>query len=186
MGVTKARIGVLGLALLLVLVATACGGARAVGEPRPGATAALQKGPPPHQFLAVDRRAHSVTITLIASYNGTNSGFNFDGYSRELLWKVPLGWTVHVVCKNRGPLRHSCAVVRGAGSAQPAFRGAETPQPLLGLEAGHTADFSFRATAKGVYRFVCLVPGHEVARMWDVLEIAARGRPAVVDLQGSA
>lgn len=139
--------------------------------------------PPPGRFLAVDARRHTATITLIASYNGTNSGFNFDGYSRYLMWTVPRGWTVRVVCKNDGPLRHSCAVVRNAGSAGPAFPGAATPQPLIGLEEGHTASFSFKASKTGVYRFTCLVPGHEVARMWDVLQIVRRGKPSVVDLQ---
>jgi hypothetical protein len=144
---------------------------------------AVKGSPPPHQFLAVDPSRHRVTITLIASYNGTNGGFNFDGYSRFLMWTVPRGWSVRVVCTNRGPLRHSCAVVQSANSAQPAFRGAATPQPQIGLEAGHTARFTFRASRKGVYRFACLVPGHEVARMWDVLKITRGGKPSVIDLQ---
>jgi hypothetical protein len=139
--------------------------------------------PPPHKFLAVDAHRHRVTITLIASYNGENGGFNFDGYSRFLMWTVPRGWTVRVVCTNRGLQRHSCAVVQGANSAQPAFRGAETPQPQIGLEAGRTVRFTFRASKKGVYRFACLVPGHENARMWDVLKISRGGKPSVVDLR---
>jgi Sulfocyanin (SoxE) domain len=139
--------------------------------------------PPPRKFLAVDSHRHRVTITLIASYNGDNGGFNFDGYSRTLMWRVPHGWTVRVLCKNRGPLPHSCAVVRNAGSAKPAFRGASTPRPQDGLEAGHSARFSFRASKRGVYRFACLVPGHEAARMWDVLKITRGGKPSVVDLQ---
>jgi uncharacterized cupredoxin-like copper-binding protein len=49
------------------------------------------------------------------------------------------------------------------------------------LEAGHTARFTFRATRKGVFRFVCLVPGHESAAMWDVLKITRAGKPSVVD-----
>jgi hypothetical protein len=141
--------------------------------------------PPPSRFLAVDPRRHQATITLIASYNSENGGFNFDGYSRYLMWTVPRGWTVHVVCKNRGPLRHSCAVVSGADSTKPAFRGAATPQPLVGLEAGHTSRFTFRASRTGVYRFACLVPGHELARMWDVFKVTRRGRPSVVDLRAS-
>ena len=139
--------------------------------------------PPPHRFLAVDAHRHRVTITLIASYNGENGGFNFDGYSRYLMWTVPRGWTVRVVCTNRGPLRHSCAIVQGAGSAKPAFPGAATPQPRLGLEAGHTARFTFRPSTKGVYRFTSLVPGQEAARMWDVLKITRGGKPSVVDLR---
>jgi hypothetical protein len=142
-----------------------------------------QSPPPPSRFLAVDAPRHRVTITLIASYDGANGGFNFDGYSRFLMWTVPRGWTVRVVCKNRGPLRHSCAVVQGAGSAKPAFRGATTPQQRLGLEAGHSASFTFRASRAGVYRFASLVPGDELARMYDVLKIVRRGKPSVVDLQ---
>ena len=148
-----------------------------------GAALAAQSPPPPHRFLAVQARKHAVTITLIASYDGVNSGFNFDGYSRNLMWTVPRGWTVHVVCKNRGAIRHSCAVVKGAGTTKPAFRHAHTPQPLSGLGTGRTARFTFRATRVGVYRFACLVAGHEDARMWDVFKVVRRGRPSVVDLQ---
>lgn len=143
---------------------------------------AVQGPPPPRKFLAVDAHRHRVTITLIASYDDDNNGFNFDGYSRFLMWTVPKGWTVRVVCENRGPLRHSCAVVGGADSTRPAFRGASIPQPGLGLEAGHTARFAFRASRTGVYRFACLVPGHEAARMWDVLKITRGGKPSVVNL----
>lgn len=139
--------------------------------------------PPPSRFLAVDAHRHRVTITLIASYDGTNGGFNFDGYSRYLMWTVPRGWTVRVVCQNRGPLRHSCAVVQGAGSMRPSFRGSSTPQPRVGLEAGGTARFGFLASRTGVFRFACLVPGHEDARMWDVLKITRGGKPRVVDLR---
>jgi hypothetical protein len=144
---------------------------------------AAQAPPPPRKFLAVDAHRHRVTVTLVASYDGENGGFNFDGYSRYLMWTVPRGWTVRVLCENRGPLRHSCAVVRDAGSTRPAFRGAATPQPQIGLEAGHTARFKFRASRKGVYRFACLVPGHEGARMWDVFKVTRGGKPSVVDLQ---
>lgn len=182
-----------GSAACVLLFATAVlvagcgsGGKHGSGATRRSAGHSLAPGakalPPPSRFLAVHARAHSVTITLIAAYDGANGGFNFDGYSRELRWTVPRGWIVRVVCKNRGPLRHSCAVVQGASSTTPAFRGAATPQPQIGLEAGHTAYFSFNASRTGVYRFVCLVPGHEAARMWDVLQIVHRGRPSAVSL----
>ncbi|HEX3453711.1 MAG TPA: sulfocyanin-like copper-binding protein [Gaiellaceae bacterium] len=144
------------------------------------------KAPPsPHKFLAVDAHRHRVTITLIASYDGTNGGFNFDGYSRLLMWTVPRGWTVRVVCDDRGPLRHSCAVVRGADTATPAFRGAATPRPGYGLRSGQTARFTFRAAKRGVYRFASVVPGDEVGRLWDVLKITHGGKPTVVDLQAN-
>lgn len=141
------------------------------------------KAPQPAQFLSVNQRTHTAVITLIAAYDGANEGFNFDGYSRLLMWTVPRGWRIDVICKNRGPLRHSCAVVRGPDTTELAFPHASTPQPLIGQEAGTTARFGFRATRTGVFRFTCLVPGHEEARMYDVLQIVARGKPSVVDLQ---
>jgi sulfocyanin SoxE-like protein len=139
--------------------------------------------PRPAQFLKVDARTHTASVTLIASYNGTNNGFNFDGYSRELMWKVPRGWTVRVLCENRGSLRHSCAVVANSLATKPAFPGASTRHPKVGLAPGKKARFSFRAAKAGTYRFACLVPGHEDARMWDVLKIVRRGKPSVVDLR---
>ncbi len=142
-----------------------------------------QPPPRPAQFLRANARTHVATVTLIASYDGANDGFNFDGYSRELMWTVPRGWTIRVVCKNHGSLRNSCAVVDGPNSTKPAFPGAATPHPVSGLAAGKRATFSFRATRAGVFRLASLVPGHEVARMWDVLTISRRGKPSVVDLQ---
>ncbi len=142
-----------------------------------------QLPPPPAQFLRVNARTHTATVTLIASYDGDNSGFNFDGYSRELMWTVPRNWKIRVICENRGPLRNSCAVVHGPNTATPAFRHASTPQPTIGLEEGHEATFTFRASRVGVYRFASLVPGHEGARQWDVLKVTRRGRPSIVRLQ---
>lgn len=154
-----------------------------IGEALVALSLAGKAPPPPGRFLAVDAHRHRVTITLIASYNGSNGGFNFDGYGRgELLVSVPTGWRVRIRCENRGPLRHSCAVVR-AGSTRPAFRGAATPQPFRGLDPGQTSRFTFRAGTAGVYRFACLVPGHETARMWDVFKVVRRGKPSVTDLQ---
>ena len=132
------------------------------------ALVAATAGPDPHRFLAVDRTHHAVTLTLVAAYDGANNGFNFDGYGRgELLLSVPLGWRVRIRCENRGPLRNSCAVVTGPETTTPAFRGAATGE----LQAGAQASFSFRASRRGTYRLACLVPGHEEARMWDVLDI---------------
>jgi hypothetical protein len=99
------------------------------------------------------------------------------------MWTVPRGWTVRGLWTNRGALHQWCDVRQGPDSAKPAFRGAATPQPGIGLEARHTASFTFRASKTGVYRFACLVPGHEDARMWDVLKIIRGGKPSVVDLR---
>jgi FtsP/CotA-like multicopper oxidase with cupredoxin domain len=141
------------------------------------------KPPDPKQFLHVDARHKIVDVTLIAGYDDSNNGFNFDGYSRFLMWRVPLGWRVRVTCTNRGALRHSCAVVKGAGSTKPAFPGASSPRPVVGLAHGRTARFTFRASKVGVFRFACLVPGHEQARMYDILRVVRGGKPSIVDLR---
>lgn len=129
------------------------------------AAAAVAGKPDPHRFLQVDGPRRRVVLTLVASYDGSNGGFNFDGYSRgELLLSVPLGWRVTIRCENRGPLRHSCAVL--------GFRGAATPA----LRTGQKASFSFRASRRGTYRLACLVPGHLEARQFDVLDIGKTRR----------
>jgi hypothetical protein len=127
----------------------------------------------PAKFLHVDGSRRRVTLALVASYDGTNNGFNFDGYARgQMLVSVPLGWRVRIDCENRGPLRHSCAVVHGAMNAKPAFPGASTSE----LRAGARASFSFIASRRGTYRLACLVSGHEEARMWDVLDVGKSRR----------
>ena len=137
--------------------------------------------PSPTQFLHVEAKQRTAIVTLIAGYNGENNGFNFDGYGRgELMVSVPLGWRVRVTCTNRGALTHSCAVVPGPMTITPSFRGAATPI----LPPGSTTKFSFVASRVGSYRLACLVPGHEEARMWDVLEVTRGGKPAITARAG--
>ena len=137
--------------------------------------------PPPAQFLHVEAKQRTAVVTLVAGYNGENNGFNFDGYGRgELMVSVPRGWRVRVTCTNRGALTHSCAVVPGPMTVTPAFRGAATPI----LPPGSTTRFSFIASRVGSYRFACLVPGHEEARMWDVFEVTRGGKPTITARPG--
>jgi FtsP/CotA-like multicopper oxidase with cupredoxin domain len=136
-------------------------------------------------WLSWNTAARTASLTLVAGYNGSNNGFNFDGYGRgQLLVRVPLGWRVTVTCRNAGSMRHSCAIVRGAMTAVPAFPGATTPDPVLGLKTGQTARFAFTASRAGTYRIACLVPGHEEARMWDVLVVGGVTRPSIATRTG--
>jgi hypothetical protein len=144
------------------------------------ATPATAARPNPAQFLAWSTAHRLVHLTLLAGLGGNNNGFNFDGYGRgELQVRIPLGWRVVVDCENRGGMRHSCAIVKGSLAFTPAFRGASSKQPVLGLFPGAKATFSFIAGRAGSYRIACLVPGHEQARMWDVLVVARGGRPSI-------
>ena len=136
--------------------------------------------PDPAQFLSWSKARRLVHLTLLAGLGGSNNGFNFDGYGRgELLVRVPVGWRVVVDCENRGGMRHSCAIVRGSLATTPAFHGASTKQPIVGLFPGAKATFSFTAARTGSFRIACLVPGHEQARMWDVLVVGRGGRPSI-------
>ena len=149
------------------------------------AAGALAAKPDPRQFLRVDARHKIVSVTLIAGYDSSNNGFNFDGYGRgELTVTVPLRWRVRVTCTNDGALRHSCAVVQGAMTAVPAFPHASVPDAVLGLRHGESATFSFVPTRLGPFRLACLVPGHEEARMWDVLEVVRGGKPSIAARAG--
>lgn len=136
--------------------------------------------PDPQRFLTVDTRHRIVSVQLIAGYDSSNNGFNFDGYSRgELTVTVPLHWRVRVTCTNKSGQRNSCAVVHGPMTVKPAFAGASVRDPVLGLEQGQTATFSFVAARTGVFRLASLVAGHEGARQWAVLEVVRGGRPAI-------
>jgi hypothetical protein len=154
------------------LVAILC--ALAIAGPTPA-------GPPaPTKWLTWNAGARSASLELVAGYDSSNNGFNFDGYGRgKLLVRMPLGWRVHVTCRNAASIRNSCAIVRGAQTIVPAFRGAATPAPTLGLRSGQTARFTFVASRAGVYRIACLVPGHEEARQWDVFVVGGVKRPSI-------
>jgi hypothetical protein len=141
--------------------------------------------PAPARYLRWDAAHRTVHLTLLAGLGGANGGFNFDGYGRgELLVVVPLGARVVVDCENRATLRHSCAIVRNSLATRPAFRGAASPSPRTGLAGGAKATFAFRATRAGSYRIACLVPGHEQARMWDVLDVRRVARPSISARRG--
>lgn len=175
------------LVLALTALLAGCGGSqqpaaghRAGTAPRPSAKAAG-----PARFLHVDALHRAVGLTLIAGDGAGNNGFNFDGYGRgELLVRVPKGWRMTVNCRNAGSQPNSCVVVSGPGAVTPAFPGATTPAPVIGLRSGTSSTFSFVPTRVGSYRLASLVTGHEQARMWDVLEVTPSGRPSIVARSG--
>ena len=137
---------------------------------------AVAARPNPAQFFTWSKRHRLVQLTLLAGLGSSNNGFNFDGYGRgELQVRIPLGWRVVVDCENRGGMRHSCAIVKGALTMAPAFTGAATQE----LSPGSKATFSFVASRVGSFRIACLVPGHEQARMWDVLTVARGEMPSI-------
>jgi hypothetical protein len=165
-----------------------CGIGRSLGASLLAVAAALSAAagsagaakPAPSRFLSILTARKAVTVTLIAADGSSNDGFNFDDYGRgEMLVSVPEGWRVTVRCDNASAMFNSCAVVSGSSASAPAFVGATTLDPVTGLDPGQSATFSFVATRTGSYRLTSLVPGHEQARMWDVLVVTRSGRPTI-------
>jgi hypothetical protein len=158
--------------------------ATAVDAALPASAHASAK-PDPKSFVSWTAARRAVHLTLLAGLGGGNNGFNFNGYGRgELLVRVPLGWRVVVDCENRGARRDSCAIVEGALSTAPAFAGATSPSPVSGLLEGQHARFAFTASRVGTFRIASLVPGHEQARMWDVLDVVRARVPSVASRPG--
>jgi Sulfocyanin (SoxE) domain len=126
-----------------------------------------------------------VIVRLIAAYNGAYGGFNFNGYGKgQVLVDIPKGWRVRVSCTdNSSSLSHSCAIVRGVGTTALAFPGSASSRAQAGLSPHHSTTFSFVAAHVGRFRIACLVDGHELAGMWDVLDVSHSRLPSVTLLR---
>jgi uncharacterized cupredoxin-like copper-binding protein len=181
------RVSQAGLITLTGLALAACGGSTSGGTnasqaaasasppAAPSAAPSVDVSAPPLSFH-VDAAGRTVSFHLVAAHSQAESGFNFNGYgSGGLAITVPEGWQVSITCENRGPLNHSCAIVRGPADSQPALAGASTPNPVSGQPAGTASTFAFTAVRQGSYRIACLVPGHEQAGMWDTFTITGAG-----------
>jgi FtsP/CotA-like multicopper oxidase with cupredoxin domain len=136
-------------------------------------------------LLSVDSTTKTATLRLIAAYDDAYGGFNFDGYGKgQVLVDIPKGWRVEISCKNdANDMRHSCAVVRGPGAAAPASPGWASSHATVGLPPHGSTSFSFTASRTGSFRIACLVPNHETAGMWDVLDITRARLPRAVLLR---
>ena len=160
----------------------ACGGAGGAGG---SSLTPLAEASSPPLSLVADPSAKTVSLNLVAGYNGANSGLNFDGYfSGDLEIDVAQGWSVTIICSNKGPLNHSCAVTADEAASQPLFAGAATPNPVSGLGAGQQASFKFTPDRTGTFRIACLVPGHEPEGMWITFKVVASGSPAAYTTTG--
>jgi len=136
-------------------------------------------------WLKWDAATHTAALTLVAGYNDTQSGFNFNGAGKgNMTISVPEGAQVKVTFSNKGALPHSAVFTswgnRTSTSNFPvAFSGSSSPNPASGITAGTTQHFSFTAVKAGQYAIVCAVPGHAAAGMWDVFNVTSGGQPSV-------
>lgn len=125
-------------------------------------------------------------LRIVAGYRDVNGGENFDGYTQgKLVVTIPQGWTVKVLFHNAGNLNHSFVVEPfkeniNSPHSKPAFPGAETPNPVTGVNPGASASVVFKAAKAGHYRIMCAVPGHAALGMWDVFNVkAGLARPTI-------
>jgi len=168
------RLRFVGAVAATLIAVAACGGDSGSSPQTPLADASS-----PPLSLSSDASAKTVSFTLVAGFNGANSGLNFDGYfggNAEI--DAPQGWSVTITCSNKGPLNHSCAVVADESASEPLFTDATTPNPGAGLPAGQQASFTFKPNQTGTFRIVCLVPGHEPEGMWIAFKVTGSGLPA--------
>lgn len=141
---------------------------------RPAAAAA------PSVQAAAPRPAGEAAFTLVAGQTQDNGGLNFNGASHgHPVLTVPVGARVQLTLVNRGAMPHSLQVIPFAPTppvaalARPAFPGAETPNPRDGTAPGQSAGAAFTAATPGRYLLICGVPGHALAGMYGILDVAA-------------
>jgi sulfocyanin len=137
--------------------------------------------------------AHAVDVSIVAGKNAAGGGFDFNGYQNGAMTiTVPVGWRVVVHFTNVNDLPHSVAVLPSGADKQPApagapvFSGATTKDFAAGLPKGAKQTFTFNATKPGTYEFVCGVPGHAVAGMWDKLVVSPTAKAPSVTPAGAA
>jgi hypothetical protein len=112
------------------------------------------------EFMRYDAAARRVDLTIIAAFDQSNTGYNFNGASHGA-HRIP-------VFVNRDVFRHSIAVIREVRSlplriTKPVFPGAASRAPDVGLPAGaRQDDIAFVADRPGEYLLACGVPGHAV------------------------
>lgn len=132
-----------------------------------------------NEFLTYDQRSRTVSLQLIAGYNGLNGSLNYNGATRGShgLY-VPTGWRIHVAVMNRdSDLQHSAIVLQKVlpppiEPSEPAFTSAALPRLDEGLQEGETGTLDFVADRAGHYMIACGVPGHAQAGMWLQLAVS--------------
>ena len=132
-----------------------------------------------NEFLTYDQRSRTVSLQLIAGYNGLNGSLNYNGatHGSHGLY-VPTGWRIHVAVTNRdSDLQHSAIVLQKVlpppiEPSEPAFTAAALPRLDEGLQEDETGTIDFLADRAGQYMIACGVPGHAQAGMWLQLAVS--------------
>jgi hypothetical protein len=151
---------------------------QAVAQAGAGLNKELTAGITEADFLKLGDQPKTARVTLVAAFTDNNGGMNFDGYAHgQATFTIPTGWSVEVTFINPSPVPHSAVVVeremvRKLQVGDPAFTGASTPNPLIGLSSTK-AVFKFTASEPGKYAFACGFPSHAAAGHWVALDVSA-------------
>lgn len=144
----------------------------------PGLKKELFTGITEADFLKLSDKPKTVKVTLVATFNATNYGMNFNGYSHgKAVFTIPKDWTVEVTFINPSPIPHSAIVVekdqtKKLQMGEPYFEGAGVPKPEVGLSLSK-AEFKFIADEEGEYAFACGFPAHAINGHWLALNVSA-------------
>lgn len=141
-----------------------------------------------------DSKTKTASLTIIAGYNDTAGGFNFNGYNMGgLTITVPQGAKVVIAFTNRAAqVPHSAVITPFAkhsltGNFPTAFSGSASPHADAGAaNLAKPQKFSFTANKTGKYALVCGVPGHAAGGMWDVFRVAKVSQPSMTETGTSA
>jgi sulfocyanin len=133
--------------------------------------------------------AAPAAFSLVASQTSANGELNFNGaFKGQLVITVPAGSPVQLTLSNKGSLPHSLEVIPytsqlpAQATASPAFPGAETKNPTVGITKGQTAVAQFTAAKPGKYLLICGFPGHALLGMYGIFEVspAPSAKPTLV------
>ena len=133
--------------------------------------------------------AAPAAFSLVASQTPANGELNFNGaFKGHLVITVPVGAAVQLTLSNKGSLPHSLEVIPyteqlpAQATPTPAFPGAETKNPAVGITKGQTAAVQFTAAKPGKYMLICGFPGHALLGMYGIFEVSptASTKPSLV------
>jgi len=119
-------------------------------------------------FLKQDPEKKEVEIYLIATFDKSNYGMNFNGVSKsEGGYEIPLGWKVKATFCNNSAVPHSVMVVEEDAAerkinlgADPYFEGAATPKPNTTGTTDKIEKFEFTPDEAGDFALACGFPTH--------------------------
>lgn len=123
--------------------------------------------------------AATAAFTIVAGQGSANGGMNYNGTDKgRLTITVPVGAQVKLTLVNKGDLPHSLQIIPfttalpATAVKQPAFPGAQTSQPDVGITKGQTAVAQFTAAKPGKYLFICGFPGHALLGMYGTFVVS--------------